>query len=121
MATTTEPKHRSKITSDPLTEDGSESVEEGEIRPTKGVDAALEFAQQGISIEITDEVDKRVRRKIDRNILPWMCCLYMLQYLDKTTLSYASSMGINKDLGMSTGQYAWYVLFLQSRMFIVWT
>ncbi|GME34470.1 putative transporter [Neofusicoccum parvum] len=36
-----------------------------------------------------------------------MCGLYLLQYLDKTTLSYASSMGIVADAGLSAAQYSW--------------
>lgn len=36
-----------------------------------------------------------------------MCGLYMLQYLDKTALSYASSMGIKTDTHMSASEYSW--------------
>lgn len=36
-----------------------------------------------------------------------MGVLYSLQYLDKTTLSYAASMGIMKDNNLSSWQYAW--------------
>ena len=31
----------------------------------------------------------------------------MLQYLDKTALSYASSMGIKTDIHMSASEYSW--------------
>ncbi|KAL1636642.1 hypothetical protein SLS58_009696 [Diplodia intermedia] len=73
----------------------------------KGQDAALAFAAGCTMVPMDDATDRRVRRKIDRNLLPWMCGLYLLQYLDKTTLSYASSMGITADTGMSSAQYSW--------------
>lgn len=72
-----------------------------------GQDAALAFAAECPAVPIDEATDRRVRRKIDRNLLPWMCGLYLLQYLDKTTLSYASSMGITADTGMSAAQYSW--------------
>ncbi|KAL4790830.1 major facilitator superfamily domain-containing protein [Aspergillus venezuelensis] len=35
-----------------------------------------------------------------------MCGLYLLQYLDKTALSYASSMGIKEDTNMNASDYS---------------
>lgn len=36
-----------------------------------------------------------------------MCIVYMLNFLDKTTLSYASVMGIKKDIGLVGDDYQW--------------
>lgn len=36
-----------------------------------------------------------------------MCIVYGLNYLDKTTLSYASVMGIKKDIKLTSGDYNW--------------
>lgn len=38
----------------------------------------------------TPEEEKQVLRKIDRVILPMMCFVFFMQYLDKQSLSYAS-------------------------------
>ncbi|KAL1623120.1 hypothetical protein SLS54_004606 [Diplodia seriata] len=76
-------------------------------RAAEGQDAALAFAAECSMVPMDDATDRRVRRKIDCNLLPWMCGLYLLQYLDKTTLSYAWSMGITADTGMSSAQYSW--------------
>lgn len=38
----------------------------------------------------TVEEEKAVLRKIDLTILPMMCAIFFLQYLDKQSLSYAS-------------------------------
>lgn len=50
--------------------------------------------EKGDVVELTGsytaEEEKQVLRKIDRTILPMMCFIFFLQYLDKQTLSYAS-------------------------------
>lgn len=108
-------KHRAEG-SVPQTMKSTASISGGRLSPseTNGLsaakgeaDAALSFAAGAVSVRIDQEANTRVRRKIDCNLLPWMCGLYLLQYLDKTTLSYASSMGIIKDTGMTAGQYSW--------------
>jgi ACS family allantoate permease-like MFS transporter len=83
------------------------SMEEGIfVKDIKGGDAALQYVT-GEIIEIDPETDKRILSKIDWHLLPWMFGLYMLQYLDKTALSYAAIMGIQKDNHLTTSQYAW--------------
>lgn len=37
----------------------------------------------------TDEEEKKIRRKIDRRLLPMLCITYGLQYYDKAMLSQA--------------------------------
>lgn len=43
---------------------------------------------------------KRVRRKIDWHVLPLMMFLYLLQFLDKTTLGYSAVLGLKEDTNM---------------------
>ncbi|KAI2732353.1 hypothetical protein CBS147332_1492 [Penicillium roqueforti] len=43
---------------------------------------------------------RALRRKIDRRLIPYMLCCYVLQFLDKVMLNYAAVMGIKKDLGL---------------------
>lgn len=61
--------------------------------------------------ELEEEVDpeelKRLVRKIDRNILPYLLVCYCFFYIDKTTLSYAAIFGIQKDLHLHGQQYSW--------------
>ncbi len=49
----------------------------------KDVDTALKFTI-GKHVVIDEESNRRVLRKIDWHLLPIMCTLYFLQYLDKT-------------------------------------
>ncbi|GAB7330562.1 hypothetical protein MBLNU13_g02149t1 [Cladosporium sp. NU13] len=50
---------------------------------------------------------KSVLRKIDWRVMPVLWTLYLLQYLDKNGLNYASAYGLQKDLGLKGGQYGW--------------
>lgn len=55
----------------------------------------------------TAEEERRVKRKIDLVILPLLCGVYMLQYLDKQSLSYASVFGLIPDLKLEGTEYSW--------------
>ncbi len=57
-------------------------------------DDALRVFAHGEVITMTPEEEKKLLRKIDLNIMPFLCVVYGLNYLDKTTLSYASIMGL---------------------------
>ncbi|KAF2811382.1 MFS transporter [Mytilinidion resinicola] len=59
------------------------------------------------TIIIDEETNKKLCRKIDMNVLPWLCGLYILQYLDKGVLSYAGVMGIQKENHMTSSEYTW--------------
>ena len=58
-------------------------------------------------IAIDEELKTRLLRKIDLHIMPIMCVVYGLNYLDKTTLSYASIMGLETDLNLTKSNYQW--------------
>ncbi|EHK25581.1 uncharacterized protein TRIVIDRAFT_31825 [Trichoderma virens Gv29-8] len=60
-----------------------------------------------LRVEATAEQEARVLRKIDLYILPLMGVCYMLQYMDKVTLSYATQLGILTDLNLQGSQYSW--------------
>ncbi|KAL7949501.1 major facilitator superfamily domain-containing protein [Trichoderma barbatum] len=51
--------------------------------------------------------EARMLRKIDFYILPLMGVCYMLQYMDKASLAYATQLGIIKDLNLQGSQYSW--------------
>jgi hypothetical protein len=50
------------------------------------------------AIEISPEENKRLKRMIDRRVLPIMVFTYFLQALDKGTMSFASIMGLRTDI-----------------------
>ncbi|CAJ0554828.1 Ff.00g133410.m01.CDS01 [Fusarium sp. VM40] len=57
--------------------------------------------------EPTPEEERELLRKIDLYVLPMMCFVFFLQYLDKQSLSYASIFGLIPDLGLTKHQYSW--------------
>ncbi len=50
-------------------------------------------------VEITVEEEKKVVRKIDTRIVPIPFLIYMLQYLDKNSINFASVYGLQDGTG----------------------
>lgn len=79
-----------------------------EVHITSDADEALDFIlQNDEEIEMTPEEDRKLLRKIDMYVLPLVCLLYALQFMDKQTISYASVLGLRADLNMHGQMYAW--------------
>lgn len=55
----------------------------------------------------TAEEEKKLVRKIDSMILPYLAVCYAFFYIDKTTLSYAAIFGIREDLDLHGDRYNW--------------
>jgi hypothetical protein len=54
----------------------------------------------------TLEVDeKRLMRKIDFKLVPWLCVLYLLSFLDRSAIGNAKLYGLQKDLKLTSTQY----------------
>ncbi|KAE9401205.1 MFS general substrate transporter [Gymnopus androsaceus JB14] len=66
---------------------------------------ALEKYPTEESIDPAQEI--RVRKKIDRLIIPCLAVCYAFYYIDKTTLSYAAIFGIKTDLKLEGTEYSW--------------
>ncbi|KAK3076486.1 hypothetical protein LTS18_012874, partial [Coniosporium uncinatum] len=84
------------------------------LKHSHDADAALAAFQnyKGQVLEIDEATNKRLLRKIDWNLMPLLCVVYGLNYLDKTTLSYASVMGISRSqaqggIGLVGDNYNW--------------
>ncbi|KAH7882092.1 MFS general substrate transporter [Phlebopus sp. FC_14] len=86
-----------------------------ELLSSKEVDTGAQLVA-GLSAELDPAESARVRRKIDVFILPMMCTLYWIQFMDKTTLGSAAILGIEQGAHLSTNQlgtifYLSYLLF----------
>lgn len=89
-------------------------VPEQILKHSHDADVALQAFQsyEGQVIEVDEATNRRLLRIIDWNLIPLMCVVYGLNYLDKTTLSYASIMGIKDPpskggIGLVGSQYNW--------------
>lgn len=96
------------------TETGSIEVYDGEIKNVKS--QQLEGTEHAVGLDLFQEVldsdlkyaDKeysKIRRKIDTWLLPVLCITYMLQFLDKLSLNYASAYSMKEDLGLVGNEY----------------
>ncbi|KAK6430813.1 Allantoate permease [Oleoguttula sp. CCFEE 5521] len=85
------------------------SVPEDILKHSHDADEALKaFASHdGQVLQLDEATNRRLLRKIDWNLMPIMCVVYGLNYLDKTSISYASVMGIKKDIGLVGDNYQW--------------
>ncbi|PYH93562.1 MFS allantoate transporter [Aspergillus ellipticus CBS 707.79] len=71
-------------------------------------DTALALFADGGDLQSVEPTElKRLVRKIDWHILPFLSVCYAFYYIDKTTLSYAAIFGIKEDLGLSGEEYSW--------------
>ncbi|KAF7314783.1 Membrane transporter [Mycena kentingensis (nom. inval.)] len=61
----------------------------------------------GVHEELEPDEAERLRKKIDRHILPLMCILYWVQFMDKTTLGSSAILGIKEAARLTTDQYNW--------------
>ncbi len=94
---------------------------EGLKRPSNADEALKAFESDEEIFEIDEATNKGLPRKIDLHLLPvsiiislqdnadsqqLLFLVYSLQFLNKLTLSYASVMGLKKDLHMCGSQYS---------------
>ncbi|CAL1698644.1 unnamed protein product [Somion occarium] len=70
------------------------------------VDTGAQLVAGGV-VELDHAEAERIRRKIDWHILPLMCILYWVQFMDKTTLGSSAILGIRESAHLTTNQYNW--------------
>ncbi|CAK7202804.1 hypothetical protein SEUCBS139899_005531 [Sporothrix eucalyptigena] len=70
-----------------------------------GNDEALEILGTNY-VSFTKEEEAAVRRKIDWRLLPLMLLVNGLQFVDKNTISYAGTYGIQKEIDLVGQQYS---------------
>lgn len=56
---------------------------------------------------LTPQEASQLRSKIDWHIMPLMCIMYLITFMDKTTLGEAAVLGILEDAHLTTNQYDW--------------
>lgn len=49
--------------------------------------------------------EKKLMRKIDFKLIPWLSLLYLISFLDRTNIGNARLYGLEDDLGMNDDQY----------------
>ncbi|KAI5358614.1 putative major facilitator superfamily, MFS transporter superfamily [Septoria linicola] len=59
----------------------------------------------GKSDEERAAIDKKLLRKLDLKLIPWLTLLYLVSFLDRTNIGNAKIDGLITDLHMTQGQY----------------
>ncbi|KAI3317743.1 putative MFS allantoate transporter [Xylariaceae sp. AK1471] len=75
----------------------------------RDVDVAMALfdSPEQIHEPVDPDEERRLVRKIDLMILPYLAVCYAFFYIDKTTLSYAAIFGIREDLNLQGSDYNW--------------
>ncbi|KAL1959520.1 hypothetical protein VTO42DRAFT_1965 [Malbranchea cinnamomea] len=58
-----------------------------------------------LSEEERKRAEKKLLRKLDFKLIPWLCLLYLVSFLDRTNIGNAKVEGLQQDLGMTNDQY----------------
>ncbi|KAI0409476.1 MFS general substrate transporter [Xylaria palmicola] len=58
-----------------------------------------------LSLEEREKIERRLLWRLDLILIPWLCLLYLLAFLDRTNIGNAKVAGLLTDLHLSTGQY----------------
>ncbi|TFL02117.1 MFS general substrate transporter [Pterulicium gracile] len=56
-------------------------------------------------IDVSDIDEKKLIRKIDLALIPWLSVLYLLSFLDRTSIGNARLYGLEDDLNITNTQY----------------
>ena len=80
---------------------------------------AAEIAIEGQAILDDPVLTRKLLRKIDFTICPLLACVYFLQFLDKTTLSYTAVMGIRTDTHLKGQDYSNLSMLFYIGMFVL--
>lgn len=72
-------------------------------------DAALELLNEtgGLTQPLDPQRSARLLRKVDAHIMPLICIVYFLQYIDKGSVSYASVTGLLTSTGLKGDDFNW--------------
>lgn len=71
------------------------------------------------AIEVSEEESTRLRKLIDRRVLIIMVTVYLLQALDKGTMTFASIMGIKDYAHLGGQEYSWLTTCIYITILIV--
>ncbi|KAL6706872.1 hypothetical protein ACN47E_005015 [Coniothyrium glycines] len=102
MATAVE--RRSDNASDEKNIGSNEQLEHNGIKHIHTIEN-LPDPDAGLSDEERAAHDKKLLRKLDFKLIPWLSFLYLISFLDRTNIGNAKVDGLQQDLKMTDGQY----------------
>ncbi|OTB02238.1 hypothetical protein M426DRAFT_264727 [Hypoxylon sp. CI-4A] len=91
-------------------------LEARSLASSRDLDDAYELYQRQDATSLDIQEANQVLRKIDWHILPLLMGTYLLQYLDKSTVNFASVFGLRDGTNLHGQDYSW----TQSIFYFVW-
>ncbi|KAH6976578.1 major facilitator superfamily domain-containing protein [Ilyonectria destructans] len=80
---------------------------EDDLKNPSQVDEGYELFDEAAAQQCTPEQANAVRRKLDLHLLPLMCAMYGLNYVDKVAMGWAVLFNFRDDLHLVGDQYSW--------------
>lgn len=84
--------------------------------PEKNAQDALAIDDVNESSAIDPALEKRVLRKLDRNLVSLVSVLYLLAFLDRSNIGNAKIAGMQHDLHLTSGSYTWLLTICTCRV-----
>ncbi|EGN95575.1 hypothetical protein SERLA73DRAFT_186666 [Serpula lacrymans var. lacrymans S7.3] len=91
---------------DSSSEDSEKRGHLGSLANSLDVDVGAQLTA-GNDKHLSTEEALRIRRKIDWHIMPFMCIMYLITFMDKTTLGEAAVLGILPGAHLNATQFNW--------------
>ncbi|KIW96576.1 uncharacterized protein Z519_01967 [Cladophialophora bantiana CBS 173.52] len=60
---------------------------------------------EGLSEEERKHIDRKLLWKLDIQLIPWLCLLYLISFLDRTNIGNAKIDGLQEDLNLTNNEY----------------
>ncbi|KAI1134883.1 MFS general substrate transporter [Hypoxylon sp. FL0543] len=79
----------------------------GSLASSKDLDDAYELYRRQDVTDIDPKEAREVLRRIDWHIMPLLMGTYLLQYLDKATVNFASVFGLREGTNLHGQDYSW--------------
>ncbi|KKY28046.1 putative allantoate permease [Diplodia seriata] len=89
------------------TEKHSGTAAQQDAKPSPDDIGVAVIAEVGEVLDYTEEEERAVRWKIDLHLMPLLMITYLIQFLDKSCISYSALWGMRQDVGLHGSQYSW--------------
>jgi hypothetical protein len=85
----------------------SPSLAEKSVTSSRDLDETYNTYKQQDGQDLDPQEARQVLRRIDKNLLPLLMGTYLLQYLDKSSINFASVFGLKQGTHLQGQQYSW--------------
>jgi hypothetical protein len=83
------------------------SSEDVSSESARDLDDTYQVFKDVATLEVDEAEAKRVLRKIDFRVVPILFVTYLLQYLDKNSINFANTFGLQEGTNLKGQDYSW--------------